>query len=210
VASQYIKKSLQEVGYDGYLLIMNGGFPHPRGFEMKYVGVPYCFKIFMIGEAQKLGFERVIWIDSGCYAVNNPNCLFEFLGTRGALFRHFKNDIYSRTFQDTADELDRLTGGNVTQSQFVHSVVFGLNLTNPKIQDWIEEYYEMVKLGTPFLSVYPEEIVFTALFSQEKYREFYSDAHECVMLQIHETYCNVQQAKNNGYFFLHRDYNIYK
>jgi anti-sigma regulatory factor (Ser/Thr protein kinase) len=32
-------------------------------------------------EAKKLGFEKVIWLDAACYAVNNPQRLFDVLDT---------------------------------------------------------------------------------------------------------------------------------
>ena len=209
IASQQIKKSLEEVGYNGHLLLMNGGFPTPRGFEMKYVGVPYCFKIFLMLEAEKMGFERVIWIDSSCYAVNNPEHLFNVLKEKNSLFRTFPNNIHYIVFQNTADLLDNLTGGDIHNSTFVNSIVFGLNLKNEKIKRFIDEYYKMVELGLPFLSIFPEEIVFTALFNKPEYKEFIHICHENYMLQIYETYADFNGAKQAGYYFIHRDYKHY-
>jgi hypothetical protein len=207
LASQNIQKSLEEVGYNGHLLLMNGGFPNPTGKEMKYAGVPYCFKIFLMLEAEKLGFKRVIWIDSGCFAVNNPMHLFDVLKERHTLFRHLPdNRISSVVLQKTADILDELTGGDIHRAHFVVSIVMGLNLENPKIQQWIKEYYDMVENGWTFFSYYPEEIVFTALFQKPEYREFVHDAHENYMLQIHETYASMEHAKRVGYYFVHRHY----
>jgi hypothetical protein len=66
-----IIKSLKDEGYNGHFYLLNGGFPNPRGIETKYAGVPKCFKIFMMLEAQKIGFDKVIWIDPECYCINN-------------------------------------------------------------------------------------------------------------------------------------------
>ena len=79
ISSQKILQSLEEVGFNGHFLLLNGGFPNPTGIEMKYIGVPYCFKIFMMMEAKKRGFDKVIWIDAACYALNNPEILFDML-----------------------------------------------------------------------------------------------------------------------------------
>jgi hypothetical protein len=38
-ASQTMLQSLQEVGFNGYFLLLNGGFPNPSGKEMKYIGI---------------------------------------------------------------------------------------------------------------------------------------------------------------------------
>src|ERR1700722_14842938 len=61
---QSITSGLQSTGFNGYFLSLTGGFPNPTGREILYVGVPYSFKVFMMLEAYKLGFNKVLWIDS--------------------------------------------------------------------------------------------------------------------------------------------------
>jgi hypothetical protein len=212
-ASQ-IQQSLEKVGFNGYFYLFNGGFPTPRGNEMKYVAVPYCFKIFMILEAEKLGFEKIIWIDAGCYAVNNPQRLFDILNEDDAIFRQFwpyspgiptyENSV----FKETIDIINKITGGNLVNSINVCSVVFGVNVKSQKIQNFINEYYEMVKLGTPFLSYFPEEVVISAIFNKEEYKYLFYNRHENLMLFIHENYMcnNFEIAKNHGYYFVQRSY----
>jgi len=212
-ASQ-IQQSLEKVGFNGYFYLFNGGFPTPRGNEMKYAAVPYCFKIFMMLEAEKLGFEKVIWIDAGCYAVNNPKNLFEILDNDDAIFRQFwpyspgiptyENSV----FKETIDIINNITNGNLVNSINVCSVVFGINMKSEKIQRFIDEYYKMVKLGTPFLSYFPEEVVISAIFNKEEYKYLFYNRPESVMLFIHENYMcnNFDIAKNHGYYFVQRQY----
>ena len=212
-ASQ-IQQSLEKVGFNGYFYLFNGGFPTPRGNEMKYVAVPYCFKIFMMLEAEKLGFEKIIWIDAGCYAVNNPERLFDILNEDDAIFRQFwpyspgiptyENSV----FKETIVNINNITGGNLVNCINVCSVVFGLNMKSQKIQKFIDEYYEMVKLGTPFLSYFPEEVVISAIFNKEEYKYLFYNRHESLMLFIHENYMcnNFDIAKNHGYYFVQRQY----
>jgi hypothetical protein len=207
-----IHQSLEKVGFNGYFYLFNGGFPTPRGMEMKYAGVPYCFKIFMMLEAEKLGFERIIWIDAACYAVNNPQILFDVLCEDDAIFRQFfpyspgiptyENSV----FKETIEELNALTNRNFVNSIAVCSVVFGLNLKSDKIQKFVNEYYEMVKLGTPFLSNFPEEVVITSIFNKDEYKHLFYNRHEGQMLFIHENYMcnNFDIAKLNGYYFVQR------
>ena len=64
----------------------------------------------------------------------------------------------------------------------------------------------MVALGWTFFSVFPEEIVFSALFQKPEYREFLHNAHENYILQIHEKHASMEHAKRVGYYFLHRHY----
>ena len=212
-ASQ-IQQSLEKVGFNGYFYLFNGGFPTPRGNEMKYLAVPYCFKIFMTLEAEKLGFEKIIWIDAGCYAVNNPQRLFDILNNDDAIFRQFwpyspgiptyENSV----FKETINIINNITHGDLVNSINVCSVVFGVNMKSQKIQNFVNEYYEMVKLGTPFLSYFPEEVVISAIFNKEEYKYLFYNRHESLMLFIHENYMcnNFDIAKNHGYYFVQRQY----
>jgi hypothetical protein len=212
IKAEDIHQSLEKVGFNGYFYLFNGGFPTPRGNEMKYAGVPYCFKIFMMLEAEKLGFEKVIWIDAACYAVNNPQRLFDILNEDDAIFRQFwpyspgiptyENSV----FKDTITLLNKLTNRDFVNSIAACSVVFGLNLKSEKIQQFINEYYEMVKLGTPFLSYFPEEVVISSIFNKDEYKHLFYNRGESSKLFIHENYMcnNFEIAKMNGYYFVQR------
>ena len=64
----------------------------------------------------------------------------------------------------------------------------------------------MVELGLPFLSSFPEEIVFTAIFNRPEYKYVIKKRNERNALYINETYLNEKSAKEYGYFFLQRKY----
>ena len=214
-ASKRIKKSLKEVGFNGYFYLLNGGFPNPTGTEMKYIGVPYCFKIFLMLEAQKLGFERVIWIDSGCYAINNPQDLFEVLYKQDVLIKTINggNNYDAMVFQNTISLLNQITGTDIHNAYYIESVVFGFNMTSSIIQKFIKDYYEMVKLGYPFFSIFPEEIVFTSLFNKPEYKillETNLGKHVAQKTRIHENIMDETTAKSAGFYFHHKDYSKYK
>jgi len=211
-ASLSIKESLENVGFNGYFLLLNGGFPNPTGIEMKYLGVPYSFKIFMMLEAKNLGFERVIWLDAACYAVNNPEQLFDIVAEDDVIFRAFPPNCFNPDtcvniiFPKTVELLSNLVKRDIRDDINVNSIVFGLNFRSSKIDNFINEYYEMVKLGLPFLSSFPEEIVFTSIFNKPEYKYVFKNRNEILKLYIHETYLDKEQAKNYGYYFLQRAY----
>lgn len=211
-ASLSMKQSLEEVGFNGYFLLLNGGFPNPTGTEMKYAGVPYSFKIFMMLEAKKIGFERVIWLDAACYAVNNPERLFEIVAEDDAIFRAFPPNCFAPdtciniVLPKTVDLLCNLVNRDIRNDTNINSIIFGLNFASPKINAFVEEYYEMVKLGLPFLSAFPEEIVFTSIFNKPEYNYVFKNRGEMYRLYIHECYNSINDAKHNGYFFVQRGY----
>ena len=215
--SKTVLKSLEEVGFNGYFYLFNGGFPNPSGSEMKYAGVPYSFKVFAILEARNKGFEKVIWIDAACYAVNNPQRLFDMLDENNVIFRWFYPNQFEtvpgkitydgEVLPQTIDLLNKLTEKDIRNDFNVNSIIFGLNLTLDIVNDFIADYYEMVKLGLPFLSTYPEETVFATIFNKPKYKHVFNyHNHEISKLYINEHYQDKSQAKSNGYFFLQRRY----
>lgn len=211
-ASLTIIKSLEEVNFNGHFLLLNGGFPNPTGTEMKYIGVPYCFKIFMMLEAKNMGFENVIWIDAACYVINSPNDLFTQLQTDDAIFRAFRPNCFhpetynNIVFPKTIELLNTLFNRNVRNDISVNSIIFGLNMSSPRIIEFIEKYYDMVKIGLPFLSQFPEEIVFTSIFNHPKYFDILEKCKNIHHLYINEYDCSLSDAKNRGYIFLQRDY----
>lgn len=206
-SSESILQSLEEVGFNGHFMLLAGGFPNPTGTEMKYAGVPYSFKIFMMLEAKKRGFEKVLWIDSVCSALNNPEPLFELLERDDAIFRAFSPNYFAPdtckniVFPRTIELLSKIVQRDIRNDTNVNSIVFGMNLMSSKMILFIEEYYEMVKLGLPFLSCFPEEIVFTALFNKPEYQYVFKNSHESHRLYIHELHLSKEDAKNHGYFF---------
>jgi hypothetical protein len=212
--SQTILNSLENVGFNGYFYLLNGGYPNPTGIEMKYVGVPYAFKIFLMLEAEKLGFENVIWIDSACYAVNNPEFLFSHLSMNDVVFRVFPPNCFSENtfeniiFPKTLTLLNTLVNRDVRNDLNINSIVFGLNLKSPIIKNFISEYYDMVKLGLPFLTSFPEEIVFDVLFNKDEYKHFFNNKLYSIhaKLYIHEYYISEENAKKSGYYFIQRQH----
>jgi hypothetical protein len=158
-----------------------------------------------------MGFENVIWLDSVCYAVNNPERLFEIIQEDDAIFRTFspncfdsesmKNCIYPKTI----DLLNNLVNRDITNDININSIVFGLNFSSSKILQFIDEYYKMVKLGLPFLSCFPEEMVFTSIFNKDEFKYIFKNRNEMYRLYMNGTYINKDQAKNDGFFFIQRN-----
>ena len=215
LASQTIAKSLESVGYNGYFYLCNGGFPNPTGTEMKYAGVPYSFKIFLMLEAKKKGFEKVIWIDAACQAINNPQRLFDILNYDDAIFRAFPANCFESKgsfsydnvcFPGTIELLNNLTNRDIRYDNNVNSIVFGLNMISPTIEKFIEEYYHMVKLGLPFLSYFPEEIVIASIFNKPEYKHLFYNRYDSFFLYIHSSTINISGAKQRGYYFSQRSY----
>lgn len=163
-----IPEALREVGFNGHFLYQIGGYPNPTGKEIRYAGVPYAFKIFMMLEAKKIGFNKVIWIDSSVLPLKDPSPLFAKLDEEGSLIAEFQGTGYADRciFPKTKELLHKLTGTDVVNRWHPITSVFGLKMDAPKVEKFVSSYYEMVEKGTPFISCFPEEFVFSAIMGQ--------------------------------------------
>jgi len=162
---QSIPEALTKTGFDGYFLMMIGGFPNPTGEEASYASVPYSFKIFALLEAQKRGFDKALWIDSSFLPLKNPDPLFQRIEKTGSFFQKKKNG--SRyLLSATRNILLEKTGIDMYKTDCIRARVIGLDFRTDSVKTLIREYYELVKLGTPFFSCFPEEFVLGALVAK--------------------------------------------
>lgn len=205
-----LEKKLEQVGYNGYLLYYIGAWPNPTGEEIKYIGVPYSFKIFIMYEAYLLGCRNVLWVDSACYPLRNLTPLFKFIETKGALLNTHKmpSNQWRYILPATADELLELTGTDVYDPNvwFIITPVFGLRMDTVEAQELVKEYYRIVALGTPFLSCFPEEWVISAIMGrfddhrieEQRHNKLFRGTNKKNSFEIYE------ESRKLGFYFYHR------
>lgn len=203
-----LTKELVNTGFNGYFLTLIGGFPNPTGREIQYVAVPYSFKIFMMLEAYYLGFNKVIWIDTACFPLQDPTPLFSYLETTGSLLTGWQSFPWAWRYilPSTHEVLKNVTGTDVLNVPYVCTRVFGLKMNTDMAKKLIREYYSLVEIGTPFLSCYPEEFAITALLGKPDFSSWQlypyailrgADNEEPDSQEI------INQRRAEGYFFYH-------
>lgn len=201
-----IPSALEECGFNGYFWYRIGGFPNPTGKEIQYAGVPYAFKIFMMLEAQKLGFNNVLWIDSSALPLRDPTPLFEHIEKTGALIHGWninrqgkQEDIFSaaRKFLYDATDVD------VYFAHYIPTGVFGLDLSTPQAKQLVNKYYELVETGIGFLSEWPETYVLMALFDQAQNKAWKIKCYPDLVTgpENDESETKIQELKRKGIYF---------
>ncbi len=198
-----IVQELKKTGWNGHFLLMAGGFPNPTGNEIKYSGVPYSFKIFALLEAKKLGFDQALWIDAAMQPLQNPKPIFDEIAKNGSFFQLRKNaKRYLLPF--TQEVILKETGIDMYETKSVRARIIGLNFKAPHTQTFLDEYYDMVKLGTPFMSCFPEEHVLGALVAKHK-ENFPPTSIEKLVKNQRKLHGKTSKwAEENQYFFLLR------
>lgn len=204
---QAIPKALQETGFNGYFLYQVGGYPNPTGKETLFAGVPYAFKMFMMLEAYKLGFSKIIWIDSAVVPLNDPSPLFSALDSSEIYFYGTYSDEYKPClFPSIQQELKNLTGTDVLGESHVYAPIIGFNMDSENVHKLIKSYYKIAAKGTPFISCAPEEFVLTAIVGQPEYKDFRAQfRHKLLQYPLlgHEDPNDLAQIKEKGFYFYH-------
>lgn len=205
-----ITDSLQRSGFNGYYLYQIGGFPNPNGIEIKYVGVPYSFKIFMMIEAYNRGFNKVLWVDSAVIPLRDPTPLFHMIDLDGGLLYGFPvPDAWPYIFPNTRQLLKDLTGTDVLArtTQYLCTIVFGLKMNTIYTHKLVQDYYHLAELGTPFLSCFPEEFVLTAILGKPEFKSLQPSILTFVMCRSptgEDTPEIMEKFRSEGYFFYQR------
>lgn len=194
--------ALKEIGFKGAVFYRIGGYPVPTGEEVRFVAVPYSFKIFTMLEAYQLGYKNLLWLDSAVYPMKSLDPLFRKIENEGVLIS-WKKFRKNGLLPETQKILKELTGYEPGFFSHVSMQVFGLRMDLPWVGQFIEDYYEMCRLGTPFISCYPEEHVISALM--HKYSAHVSLPYPKIILASVEDNRFLVDAKKQGYhFFLRR------
>lgn len=196
-----LPKQLEKTGFNGYFFYKVGGFPNPTGKEIQYCGVPYCFKIFTLLEAQKKGFQKVLWIDAAFLPLKNPAPLFEWLETHGCFLKThapFSKFILPKT----QALIEKVSGVDVLKNRYVSAQIIGFDLANPLSQEFISEYYRLVEIGYPFLSCFPEEYVFSCIIGKNPSKWASQPFEKLSFSEIKLGHKSPQWAQDQGYYFL--------
>lgn len=202
-----IPKTLEAEGFNGYFYYRIGGFPNPTGHEIKYAGIPYAFKIFMMLEAEKLGFNHVLWMDSSILVLKDPSPLFDKIEKEGCFLLDFVNHAYNQRyiFPKTRLLLKNETGTDVVECRHISTQIFGLKMDAEKTKRFLSSYRKLLELGTPFLSCFPEEFVFASIFQQSEADWPSQYVHQILQYaQTNDVQTEIQTMKAMGLYFLLR------
>lgn len=197
-------KQLHNIDFNGYVYYRMGGYPNPTGKEIRYAGVPYAIKIFMMMEAKALGFNKVLWLDSALWPVKNIDLFFHYIDEYGAVFHLYNKSVQSGDiFLETRKKLRQLTGKDPCTSPHVWGAIFGLDFSKKKVKTLLKEYMSLVKLGTPFLSCCPEEAVLSCLLDKPDFKKVKKNFKlKIPFVCPEEMEPNIDQCAQKGFYFL--------
>jgi hypothetical protein len=177
--------ALEKLGFRGTFIAYFGAIPTPTGEEPQLAGVPYAWKIFALREAFQLGHRRVLWVDAALYPLRDLSPLFEEIEQHGFVTHSVAPNRWKwgyetvpaapqrgwgrHIFPATRRLLHSLTGVDVLTRRHFIAAAFGMRADHPCTQPFLERFYEMARMGTPFLSELPEEFVISAILGERPF-----------------------------------------
>ena len=141
-----LKESIHRTGYDGDILVFdNENFttcpPHSK--------TPYGFKLFVMDEARKLGYDKVLWLDASFWAIRTLDGLFEMIEENGFLVQ----DSGYPLGQWVTDDCVKRMGENRNEL-FDHRIFsggfMGIDFSNKEMNSFFNRFFEYAKEGHCF------------------------------------------------------------
>ncbi len=192
-----IATHLKKSNFTGHFLYRIGGWPDIKGGSLKFIHVPYSFKLCMIREAIHLGYKKIVWVDAAVIPLNKFNYIFDYLEKDGYFLIDHLNKINLHETQKVISAFN-LTKEERNSIPEIQASLMGFNVEYKQVQDFLNEcFLEMQKLDG-FLSPRPEQVAMGViahrmeLFPQLPYSEVFCDNGTV----------SYENSENSKYFYL--------
>jgi len=193
-------EALRELGWNKGIYYRIGGFANPTQEEIRYAGVPYAMKMFLLKEAHLLGFKNLLWLNASVWPIQNPEFCFEKIRKEG-IFCEMGRPNTLLTIPQTRSILEKYCGEDLSKVDHCAGWILGFDMSRVAVQQLFEDFYEMARLGTPFISITPEEMVLSVLI----HKHFGSvPRQQRLMLPDEKERSRFIQARKEGYKFMIR------
>jgi hypothetical protein len=144
-----LKRSLNKIGFDGDTLFIKR-LPEswPRHDE-----VPWGFKVYLLEEARKNGYESAIWIDAAGVAVRSIEPIISIMKKRGVFaFSRMSASVgeWSSNLALKALDLSREEAFRIPE---LSGFCIGVQFDHPKGKEFLDEWKKYADQKTAFLGV---------------------------------------------------------
>lgn len=158
-------ESISKSDYRGDILYRLGGWPNLEGGDLTLAHVPFAFKLSFFREAKKLGYKRVLWLDTSIVPFGSLNAVFEELQKKGYLTIRNGHNV-GPYFNETAA---KSFGISLEESQHITSCqacVIGLDFSNEKASKALELWYNAARDPNAFFSARSDQNAFSIILHQ--------------------------------------------
>lgn len=154
---------LKQSKFKGHFLYRIGGWPDVKGGSLKLIHVPYAFKVCLFKEAKRLGYKRVLWMDTSFKPLRDFNEIFRMIKREGYFITSLdKTSLRDRGSKKVQTAFD-LSDDEMIEIKEVASGLIGVDFSNERGREIIDRWYKAAEQLDPFLSPRPEQSALAAL-----------------------------------------------
>jgi hypothetical protein len=156
-------RELEEAGYRGHVLYRIGGYPLLNRGGIRFVHVPYSFKVLALLEAFYLGYNQALWIDCSLHPTNDLSYVFQQIAAKGVYLlengSRLDRDYHLGILPDAAIASCGLALNDLVSIPHTIAGVVGVSFQSLTGCNFIREWYRLTSLVDPAMTLYPEEFL---------------------------------------------------
>jgi hypothetical protein len=163
-----LKRLLDKIAasdYKGHVLYRIGGWPNIEGGDLPLVTVPYAFKVCFFREAARLGYKRVLWLDTSVTPLVSYDEQFSWIQKQGYLAVGNTHNVGPYFNQMAASAL----GVTLEQSYAIPSTsagILGIDLSNEQGKKALDLWYKAAKSPHAFFSARSDQNALSIILHQ--------------------------------------------
>lgn len=155
----------------GHIIYHIGGWPDLEGGSLTLAHVPFAFKICCIKEAQRLGYKRVLWLDTSIVPRVSLNSIFERIEKKG----YFTVGNYHSVGQycnAQAAAYFNFTPQETARIQSVQAGFLGVNFTHENGKNIVDSLYRAAQDKHAFYSARSDQNALSLILRQLNLSDF--------------------------------------
>lgn len=166
-----LRRALKNVGFDGHLLYMIGGWPNIEEGDLELIDVPYAFKVAFFRAAKRLGYEQVLWLDTAIQPIKSLDPVFEQIQKTGFFLQGNNANFLSYVNKEALDYFD-LSCEEASTYRIINSGLLGLNLSQIAPLEVLNEWYQAAKDRDGFYCPLPDQISLSLILNKKKLSKY--------------------------------------
>lgn len=138
-------ESLKTHGFTGDILALNqDNLKCPSHSD-----IPYAFKLYALKEAQRRGYEVLLWVDASFWAIKPLNELFELIQKQKIILQ--SSDCFlGQWSSDASLEKLKIDRESVMKTLMFSGGLMGLDLRAPIAREFLNKFFEYAREGDCF------------------------------------------------------------
>jgi hypothetical protein len=160
---RHVLDELKEHGYSGTVMIRIGGYPNLSHGGLKSSPFHGRWKLEFFKEARRMGYTKILHLDSHVHPMCNLNPVFDILDENGGYFYGFGPWLdVNENFEEFGPYLG-VPPNQIANIHFISGCSLGLNFTDKRVIKLFDDWDDRMQQVDRFYCIGLEEITFMAL-----------------------------------------------